>query len=79
MALLSDATVVVEASNSSGTRFQALEALRLGRRLFLLESLALAKEVVWAQEVLRLGAEVLTRENAGELLGSLGPSRLRVG
>ena len=79
MALLSDATVVVEASNTSGTRFQALEALRLGRRLFLLESLALDKEVVWAQEVLRLGAEVLTRENAGDLLGSLGPSRFRVG
>ncbi|UII21581.1 DNA-processing protein DprA [Fulvivirga ligni] len=36
MALISDATIIIEASEQSGTRHQGWEALRLGRKLFLL-------------------------------------------
>jgi DNA processing protein len=35
MALLTDATVIVEAGEKSGTLHQGWEALRLGRLLFL--------------------------------------------
>src|SRR5581483_2885572 len=40
MALLTDATVIVEAGEKSGTLHQGWEALRLGRLVFLLESVA---------------------------------------
>lgn len=39
MAVLSDATVIVEAGESSGTLHQAVECVRLGRRLFIARSL----------------------------------------
>ncbi len=40
MALLTDATVIVEAGEKSGTLHQGWEALRLGRLLFLMENVA---------------------------------------
>ena len=59
MALLSDATIIVEAGEGSGTLHQGWEALRLGRALFLLESLAVSDELTWPSgnvEVRRAGA-----------------------
>jgi DNA processing protein len=38
MALLTDATIIVEASEKSGTRHQGWEALRLGRFIFIMKS-----------------------------------------
>ena len=38
MALISDATVIIEASDKSGTRHQGWEALRLGREVYILEN-----------------------------------------
>ena len=63
MALLTDATVIVEAGESSGTRHQGWEALRLGRQLFLLESVAKDPALSWPAEMIRYGAQVLSREN----------------
>jgi len=63
MALLSDATVIVEASEKSGTLHQGWEALRLGRLLFLLESVAMNPALSWPAEMIRYGAQVLSREN----------------
>jgi DNA processing protein len=60
MALVSHATVIVEATETSGTRYQAWEALRLGRPLFLLESLARNSRLAWPWEVRRHGAQVLS-------------------
>ena len=40
MALISDATVIVEAGEKSGTRSQGWEALRLGRLLFIMRNVA---------------------------------------
>lgn len=74
MALISDATVVVDAGEKSGTRHQGWEALRLGRRLFLMESFVDASGTTWANEMLEYGAEVLSRENLDSLL-SLIPER----
>lgn len=63
MALLSDATVIVEAREKSGTLHQGWEALRLGRLLFLMESVARDAALSWPKEMIRYGAQVLSREN----------------
>lgn len=59
MALISDATVIVEAGESSGTLHQGWEALRLGRPLFIMESVFEAGRA-WALEMTRYGAERLS-------------------
>jgi len=53
MAALTDATVIVEASDSSGTLHQAAECIRLGRWLFLLRSLVENPDVTWAANFLQ--------------------------
>lgn len=47
MALLSDATVIVEASDSSGTLHQAAECQRQGRWLFILKSVVDNPALTW--------------------------------
>ncbi len=71
MALLSDATVIVEAGESSGTLSQGWEALRLGRELFVLKSLAENEQLAWPREMLRYGARVLAETE--DLLDTLPP------
>ncbi len=62
MALICDATIIVTASESSGTQHQGWEAIRLGRPLFFLESL-LKENVPWISEQMRYGGEPLGDEN----------------
>jgi DNA processing protein len=52
MALLSDATVVIEASNSSGTLHQAAECVRLGRWLFIARSVVENPDLTWPSRFL---------------------------
>lgn len=78
MALLSDATVIVEAGEGSGTVHQGWEALRLGRPLLLMESLVERAGLSWPAEMLRFGAEVLSRGNLEEALSEI-PGRARGG
>jgi DNA processing protein len=61
MALLTDATVIIEAGPSSGTVSQGWEALRLGRPLFLLKSIVESKGLTWPAELLDYGARVLSK------------------
>jgi DNA processing protein len=56
MALLSDATVIVEASDGSGTLSQGWEAIRLGRPLFLLRSVVDDPGLRWPAEMVQYGA-----------------------
>ncbi len=63
MALVSHATVIVEAGEGSGTLHHGWEALRLGRPLFLLESLVKRADLKWPGEMMGYGAQVLTRGN----------------
>jgi DNA processing protein len=63
MALLTDATVIVEAGERSGTLHQGWEALRLGRLLFVLESVARDRSLTWPKKMINHGAQVLTKEN----------------
>jgi DNA processing protein len=71
MALLSDATIIVEAGEGSGTIHQGWEALRLGRPLFLLESLMKRGDLKWPVEMQHYGAEVLTKERLSVVLDNL--------
>jgi DNA processing protein len=71
MALLSHATVIVEAAEKSGTLHQAWEALRLGRPLFILESVVKNPALSWPAEVQRFGAQVLTDSTIEDLIDQL--------
>lgn len=71
MALLTHATIIVEAAEKSGTVGQGWEALRLGRRLFLLESVATNTELTWPAKMMAEGGQVLTRSNLHASLSSI--------
>jgi DNA processing protein len=71
MALLTDATVIVEAGEKSGTLHQGWEALRLGRALFLMDSVARDPALSWPKEMIHYGAQVLSRENLDEALADI--------
>ena len=73
MALISDATVIIEASDTSGSLHQGWEALRLGRGLFIARSLAESSAVTWPAEMLNYGARVLADETLEELFEFLPP------
>lgn len=67
MALISHATVIVEAREGSGCLSQAWEAVRLGRPLFMMRSVLEAEELEWPNKLLNYGAHLLTGD-AEELL-----------
>jgi DNA processing protein len=66
MALISDATVIVEAKERSGVIHQAWECIRLGRPLLIHASL---KDLTWARKMVDRGA--LLFETADEVLNVL--------
>ncbi len=68
MALICDATVVVEASEKSGTRHQGWEAIRLGRSVYLMQSVAQDSSLSWPKEPIKYGAQVLRREDVPDML-----------
>ena len=68
MALLSDATIIIEAGEKSGTIHQGWEALRLGRYLYILESVVNDSSLAWPKEMLKYGAQVLERNHLEETL-----------
>lgn len=59
MALISHATVIVEAREGSGCLSQAWEAVRLGRPLFLMRSVLDTEGLTWPEQLLDYGANVL--------------------
>jgi DNA processing protein len=71
MALISDATVIIEAGETSGSLSQGWEALRLGRALFISQWLTKEKGLKWPAEMLSYGARVLSKETLEELLEQL--------
>lgn len=68
MALLSDATVIIEAKDGSGSLHQGWEAIRLGRPLYVAKSLFDDASLEFPQEFARYGAEVLTDETLDTLI-----------
>lgn len=71
MALISDATIIIEATENSGTRHQGWEALRLGREVYLMESLVNDSNLIWPKQMLSYGAQILNRDNWNEILTDL--------
>ena len=74
MALISNASVIVEAGETSGSLHQGWEALRLGRPLFITESV-MESSLNWPKRMIRYGARELS--NPEEILEWL-PSPHRV-
>jgi DNA processing protein len=68
MALISHATVIIEAKEQSGTLTQGWECLRLGRPLFILESNFKNPDISWPAKMQSFGARLLTKNNLNELL-----------
>ena len=68
MALICDATIVIEASEKSGTRHQGWEAIRLGRDLYLLEDVAINPNLTWPKQLIEYGAQILRREDLPDIL-----------
>ena len=59
MALLVDASVIVEASDTSGSLSQGWEALRLNRDLFIMKSVLDQPRLTWPTKMQQYGAQVL--------------------
>jgi DNA processing protein len=75
MALISDASIIVEAGNSSGSLHQGWEALRLGRPLFIWSPLMHDHSLTWPQKMAMYGAMEFT--DPEEVLDDL-PARERI-
>jgi DNA processing protein len=60
MALISDATIIMEAGNSSGSLHQGWEALRLGRPLFIWSPLMQDYSLNWTEKLAGYGAVKFT-------------------
>ena len=76
MALIVSASVLVEADDTSGVLSHGWEALRLGRMLFIMESVANDPKLRWPQKMSAFGAEVLSDRNIEEVLDALPPAGL---
>jgi DNA processing protein len=75
MAMLSDATVVMEASDTSGTLHQAAECTRLGRWLFIAKSVVDDPELTWPKKFLKYETCVVL-EKASQIIDRVvKPSR----
>jgi DNA processing protein len=71
MALVSDATIIVEAGIRSGTISQGWETLRLGRPLYIWTTLF--DKVYWAKEMEKYGAMRLGWENFADIFDEVKP------
>jgi DNA processing protein len=77
MALISDATIIVEAGESSGSLHQGWEALRLGRSLFLWKPILENSDLKWPKKMMEYGAMMLSDpEDVLEVLPSDLPMTL---
>lgn len=72
MAVISDATVIVEAGRSSGTQHQGWEAIRLGRNLFVSELVMEDSGNDWAQKIAQYGA--MTFSDPADIVYYLPPT-----
>jgi DNA processing protein len=73
MAALTDATVIVEASDTSGTLHQAAECTRFGRWLFIMKSVADDPAVTWQSRFLS-NEKVEILESTDQIVKAIGAS-----
>ena len=75
MALISDATVIIEAGESSGSLHQGWETLRIGRPLFICKDMVDDNKLKWPKEMIRYGAMRL--DNSTDILENL-PTNIKM-
>jgi len=75
MALISNATIIVEAGDTSGSLHQGWETLRLGRPLFIWKSVFDNPKLTWPEKMSRYGAMKISEPD--EMLEFL-PSHLKM-
>lgn len=68
MAAITDATVIVEASDTSGSLHQAAECVRLGRWLFIAKSLVDNRDLTWPEKFLRVGGKTAVLTKTSDLV-----------
>ena len=73
MAIVSDATVIVEAGESSGSLHQGWETLRIGRPLFICREVVNGNTLEWPKKMIEYGA--MTLEKPDDILEHL-PSNM---
>jgi DNA processing protein len=56
MSAMTEATVIIEASDTSGTLYQARAALAQGRKLFILDSCFKNSDITWPEKFAKKGA-----------------------
>lgn len=78
MALLSHATIIVEAGETSGTIHQGWEALRLGRPLFIIDKLIENTKLSWPKKMADYGAISIAASDTGRVLEALPASGSRI-
>lgn len=71
MALLSDATLVVEAAEDSGTRYQGWEAIKLGRPVLFLKKFLSMTSATWPGEMIEYGAFAFDARSLPRVLDEL--------
>ncbi|TIW11979.1 MAG: DNA processing protein DprA [Mesorhizobium sp.] len=71
MAALTDASVIVEASDSSGTLHQAAECVRLGRWLFIMKAVADNRDLEWPSKFLK-SPKVAVLTSVQDILDAIG-------
>ncbi len=71
MALLSDATLIVEAEEASGTRYQGWEAIKLGRPVLFPQPFLATSSASWPREMERYGAFGFNRHTFPRVLAEL--------
>ncbi len=75
MALISDATVIVEAGDSSGSLHQGWETLRIGRPLFICKAVVKNSKLKWPKKMIEYGAMEL--DEPTDILENL-PSNIKM-
>lgn len=65
MALISDATIIVEAQDNSGSLHQGWEALRLGRPLFICKEVLNDCSLNWPEQLMKYGAIPISTNSNG--------------
>lgn len=75
MALISDASVIVEAGDGSGTLYQGWETIRLGKPLFICKSVVQNPKLKWPKEMIEHGAMEL--DDPADILEIL-PSNIKM-
>lgn len=71
MAAMSDATVIAEASDTSGSLHQAAECKRIGRWLFIMRSVVENPELTWPKKFIEYPM-VKVLDDVGEVLEAIG-------